>query len=78
MPAVLNRRNDESELDGQKTSYEWTREHIYTICSPLIGITNMDYVRFCLAWYETIKVLPSYIEFQWDLIYFVASTSEAR
>ena len=51
---------------------------IYTISSPLIGITNMDYVRFCLAWYETIKVLPSYIEFQWDLIYFVASTSEAR
>jgi len=55
------------------------RENInYTICSQISGIINMDYVRFCLAWYETIKVLPSYIEFQWDLIYFVASTSEAR
>jgi len=77
VPAVLNRRNDESELDGQKTSYEWTREHnLHYLFS--VGITNMDYVRFCLAWYETIKVLSSYIEYQWDLIYFVASTSEAR
>lgn len=75
MPAVLNMRNDESELDKRQVTNG--RENIiYTICSQLIGITNMDYVS--LAWYETIKVLPSYIEFQWDLIYFVASTSEAR